>query len=135
LLLWLAMKGESSWWLIPLGLEAGAAAGGFLMVTLGMLSQVMAADTAETGQDREGVYSGIWLASEKLAFAGGALIVGVVLGLFGFQQSSGGMGQAQSDMAVLGIGVTYVGVNMLIYLGSILAIRFHARVAASLVAP
>jgi GPH family glycoside/pentoside/hexuronide:cation symporter len=135
LLLWLAMKGESSWWLIPLGLEAGAAAGGFLMVTLGMLSQVMAADTAETGQDREGVYSGIWLASEKLAFAGGALIVGVVLGLFGFQQSSGGTGQAQSDMAVLGIGVTYVGVNMLIYLGSIAAIRFHARVAASLVAP
>jgi GPH family glycoside/pentoside/hexuronide:cation symporter len=130
LLLWLAMRGQSPLWLIPLGLEAGAAAGGFLMVTLGMLSQVLAADTAATGEDREGVYSGIWLASEKLAFAGGALIVGVVLGLFGFAQSAGGLGTPQTSLAVVGIAVTYCGVNMLIYLVSILAIRRFARMAA-----
>jgi GPH family glycoside/pentoside/hexuronide:cation symporter len=128
LLLWLAMKGESSLWLIPLGLEAGAAAGGFLMVTLGMLSQVMAADTAATGQDREGVYGGLWLANEKLAFAGGALIVGVVMGLFGFVGSASGMGAPQTATAVFGIGFTYCGINMLIYLASVLVLYQFARI-------
>jgi GPH family glycoside/pentoside/hexuronide:cation symporter len=128
LLLWLAMRDQSSWWLIPLGLEAGVAAGGFLMVTLGMLSQVMAADTAATGQDREGVYSGLWLANEKLAFAGGALIVGVVLGLFGFASSSSGMAASQSATAVFGIGFTYVGINMIIYVSSILVLRQFGKI-------
>jgi len=126
LLLWLAMRDQSSWWLIPLGLEAGAAAGGFLMVTLGMLSQVLAADTEATGEDREGVYSGLWLAVEKLAFAGGALVVGVVIGLFGFVSGNAGMGTPQTPHAVFGIGFTYVGVNMFIYVLSILAIRRFA---------
>jgi len=130
LLLWLAMRGQSSIWLLPLGLEAGAAAGGFLMVTLGMLSQVMAADTAATGQDREGVYSGLWLANEKLAFAGGALIVGVVIGLFGFVGSSSGMASTQSASAVFGIGFTYVGINMAIYLASIFFLYRFARIPA-----
>ena len=48
LVLWLAMKGQAQWWLVPLGLQSGISAGGFLMVTLGMLSNTMAADVAET---------------------------------------------------------------------------------------
>jgi Na+/melibiose symporter-like transporter len=127
LLLWLAMRGHSAFWLLPLGLEGGAAAGGFLMVTLGMFSQVLAADTAATGQDREGVYGGLWLANEKLAFAGGALIVGVVIGLFGFAGGSNGMATSQSALAVFGIGFTYCGINMIIYLSSILVLRYFAR--------
>jgi GPH family glycoside/pentoside/hexuronide:cation symporter len=130
LLLWLAMRGHSSIWLLPIGLEAGAAAGGFLMITLGMLSQVMAADTEATGQDREGVYSGLWLANEKLAFAGGALIVGVVIGLFGFVGSANGMATSQTATAVFGIAFTYVGINMLIYLSSIFVLRVFARLPA-----
>jgi GPH family glycoside/pentoside/hexuronide:cation symporter len=127
LLLWLAMKDQSQLWLIPLGLEAGATAGGFLMVTLAMLSNTMAADAAETGFNREGIYSGVWLASEKLAFAGGALIVGVVLQLFGFIESADGAEPVQPGSAVLGIAITYCGINMLIYLTSIVAVRRFAR--------
>lgn len=123
LVLWLGMKGQSPLWLIPLGLQGGAAAGGFLMVTLGMLSTTLAADSAESGLNREGVYSGVWLASEKLAFALGALVVGVLLGLFGFVAGANGMQTAQSPTAVLGVGITYVGVNMLVYLLSIPAAR------------
>jgi GPH family glycoside/pentoside/hexuronide:cation symporter len=123
LLLWLAMKDQSPYWLIPLGLQAGVSAGGFLMVTLGMLSNTMAADAAETGLNREGVYSGAWLAMEKLAFALGALVVGVLLSLFGFKESAGGATVLQSSTAILGIAVIYCGVNMVIYLGSILAVR------------
>jgi GPH family glycoside/pentoside/hexuronide:cation symporter len=128
LVLWLAMKGQSTWWLIPLGLEGGAAAGGFLMVTLAMLSHALAADATATGINREGVYSGFWLAAEKLAFALGALIVGVVLGVFGFVESSDGREIAQSGMAVFGIAFAYCGCNMLLYLISIVAVRRFARI-------
>jgi GPH family glycoside/pentoside/hexuronide:cation symporter len=123
LLLWLAMKDRSPLWLIPLGLQAGTAAGGFLMVTLGMLSNTMAADAAETGRNREGVYSGFWLATEKLAFALGALIVGVVIGAFGFVESADGVRVVQTPTAILGVAVAYCGINMAIYLASILAVR------------
>jgi GPH family glycoside/pentoside/hexuronide:cation symporter len=120
--LWLAMKDRSQLWLIPLGLQAGAAAGGFLMVTLSMLSNVLAADTARTGVNREGVYSGVWCAMEKLAFAMGALVVGVVLSLFGFVESINGAHTTQTPLAIFGIAFTYCGVNMIIYLGSIVAV-------------
>jgi GPH family glycoside/pentoside/hexuronide:cation symporter len=123
LLLWLLMKDRSPLWLIPLGLQAGASAGGFLMVTLGMFSNVMAADAAETGVNREGVYSGFWLAIEKLAFALGALVVGVVIDLFGFVKSADGAQAHQTPTAILGVALTYCGINMLVYLASIVAVR------------
>ena len=129
LALWLAMKDQSPLWLIPLGLQAGASAGGFLMVTLGVFSNTMAADVAETGKNREGVYSGLWLAIEKLAFALGALVVGVVIGLFGFVASRDGGATPQTAVAILGIAITYSGINMLIYLSSIWAMRNVARTA------
>lgn len=127
LLLWLAMKGQSEWWLIPLGLQAGLSAGGLLMVTLSMLSNVMASDSAASGLNREGIFSGFWLAAEKLAFALGALVVGVLLGLFGFVEGANGAHVPQSELAVIGIGVTYCGVNMLVYLLSIVAARRFER--------
>jgi GPH family glycoside/pentoside/hexuronide:cation symporter len=131
LVLWLAMKGQSEWWLIPLGLQGGAAAGGFLMVTLSMLSNTMAADAAETGENHEGVFSGLWCAAEKLGFASGALVVGLMISLFGFVESANGAKITQSPMAILGIAITYCGVNMVIYLASILAIRRFARLAGN----
>ncbi len=123
LLLWLAMKDQSPYWLIPLGLQGGFAAGGFLTVTMGMLANTMAADAAKTGVNREGVYSGFWLATEKLAVALGALVVGEMLREFGFVESAAGLNAHQTDFAILGIGVTYCGVNILVYLASILAVR------------
>lgn len=121
LLLWLLMKGQSQLWLIPIGLQAGASAGGYLMVTLSMLSNTLALDAAHTGVNHEGIYSGFWLASEKLAFALGALIVGVVLGLFGFVESSNGIQSPQTRTAVFGVAFAYVGVEMILYLLSIAA--------------
>jgi GPH family glycoside/pentoside/hexuronide:cation symporter len=127
--LWLLMKDQSPLWLIPLGLQAGASAGGFLMVTLGMLSNTLADDTAKSGLNREGVYSGFWLATEKVAFAFGALVVGVILGLFGFVESANGTNAPQTPTAVLGIAITYCGVNMLVYVLSIFAVSRVAKAA------
>jgi GPH family glycoside/pentoside/hexuronide:cation symporter len=135
LILWLFMKGQSQLWLIPIGLQAGASAGGFLMVTLGMLSNTLAADAAETGINREGVYSGFWLACEKLAFALGALTVGLVLGLFGFVESSNGVQVVQTPTAIFGVAFAYVGVEMILYSVGILAVWRFDRYERRLIKP
>jgi Na+/melibiose symporter-like transporter len=64
---------------------------------------------------------------EKLAFAMGALVVGVVLGAFGFVESTDGAQATQTHTAILGIAFTYCGVNMIIYLASIAAVLSSAR--------
>ena len=130
LVLWLAMRGQSQWWLIPLGLQGGFAAGGFLMVTLAMLSNTMAADAAASGQNHEGVYGGLWLACEKFGFALGALVVGVVIGWFGFVEARNGVAVTQPPNAILGIAITYCGINIVVYALSIVAIRRYARFVA-----
>lgn len=127
LLAWLLMKGQSELWLIPLGFQGGLACGGFLMVVLSMLANAIAADARETGLNREGIYSGVWLATEKLAFAAGALVVGLVLGLFGFVESANGTHAVQTGTAVFGIAFAYCGLNTLVYLVSCLPIRAYNR--------
>jgi hypothetical protein len=41
--------------------------------------------------------------------------------MFGFVESANGVQVTQTPKAILGIAVAYCGVNMLVYLGSILA--------------
>jgi GPH family glycoside/pentoside/hexuronide:cation symporter len=120
LLLWLAMDNEPTWLLIPLGLQAGIAAGALLSATLSMLADAIVADSAATGVNREGLYSGIWLASEKVAFALGALVVGLMLSAGGFIESTGGIATVQPHSAVIAIAITYVGINGLVYLSSLI---------------
>jgi Na+/melibiose symporter-like transporter len=69
-----------------------------------------------------------WLAIEKMAFALGALVVGIMFALFGFKESNNGVHVFQTPTAILGIAVTYCGGIMLIYLASILAVRRVAEV-------
>jgi len=120
LFLWLGMDKQPTWLLIPLGLQAGIAAGALLSATLSMLADAIVADSAGTGVNREGLYSGIWLASEKVAFALGALIVGLMLTLGGFVESTGGTTTAEPRSAVIAIAMTYVGINGLVYLISLI---------------
>jgi GPH family glycoside/pentoside/hexuronide:cation symporter len=119
LVLWLSMDKQPTWLLIPLGLQAGIAAGALLSATLSMLADAIVADSAATGVNREGLYSGIWLASEKVAFALGALIVGLMLSAGGFVESTGGIATAEPRSAIVAIAMTYVGINGLVYLLSL----------------
>ncbi len=120
LVLWLGMDKQPTWLLIPLGLQAGIAAGALLSATLSMLADAIVADAAATGVNREGLYSGIWLASEKVAFALGALIVGLMLSAGGFIESTGGIATAEPRSAMIAIAMTYVGINGLVYLASLI---------------
>ena len=130
LVLWLGMDNRPTWLLIPLGLQAGIAAGALLSATLSMLADAIVADAAATGVNREGLYSGIWLASEKVAFALGALVVGLMLSAGGFVESAGGIATAEPRSAIVAIATTYVGINGMVYLLSLIpAWRYQRELA------
>jgi Na+/melibiose symporter-like transporter len=96
-----------------------------------MLADAIAADGSATGVNREGLYSGIWLAGEKIAFALGALVVGLMLGAAGFVESAGGVTAQQPRSAVIAIAIVYVGLNSLVYLVSLIPAWRYPRSAAA----
>jgi GPH family glycoside/pentoside/hexuronide:cation symporter len=79
---------------------------GFLLLALSLLTDTVDYQRRRFGVAHEGVFSGIFSAAEKLAFAMGPLVAGIVLSLFGFTSSTGGAG-AQSPHAITGILLLY----------------------------
>ncbi len=69
---------------------------------LSMLADVAAVDAATTGQNRAGVFTGVWTAGETLGLALGPGIFGLVLAAGGYVSSTGG-GATQPDSAVTAI--------------------------------
>jgi GPH family glycoside/pentoside/hexuronide:cation symporter len=127
--LWLTMDGAPYWMLGLVGIQAGISSGGFLTVVLAMLGDAIAADSVASGVNREGIYTGFWLAIEKFAFALGALVVGALLGVAGFVEGESGRQVMQSADTITGIAVIYVGVNGLVYLASIIPAVRAARLS------
>lgn len=78
----------------------------FIMLALSMLTDTIAYERERTGSANEGVFSGIFSAAEKLAFALGPVIAGVVMSLYGFRESTGGMVE-QTPEAIRGIVLLY----------------------------
>lgn len=81
----------------------GAGLAGVQMLPFSMLTDVIRTDAMRSGEQREGAFTGLWTASEKLGLAIGPLIVGWVLSAAGFQESSAGVAVAQSPAAIAGI--------------------------------
>jgi GPH family glycoside/pentoside/hexuronide:cation symporter len=75
---------------------------GFILMAFSLLTDTIADDRLKSGLSREGSFSGVFSALEKLAFAAGPAITGAFLSLMGFVSSHGGAG-AQSSQAILGV--------------------------------
>lgn len=127
---WLVLIDAPVWKLVLMGVWTGIMGGGFLSVMLMMLADSISNDAEKKGIKREGTYSGIWLATEKVGAAAGAFLVGQVLGLFHFVSSSAGMDAAQPHEAVIGIAIVYVGINSVVYLASIYPVWRYRTIAA-----
>ena len=54
----------------------------------------------------------------------------MVIGWFGFVEASNGVAVTQPPNAILGIAITYCGINIVVYALSIVAIRRYARFVA-----
>ncbi|MCC2976535.1 MFS transporter [Sphingomonas sp. PL-96] len=88
------------------GVFIGVVNSGFVLLALSMLTDTVDYQRQRFGVAHEGVFSGLFSAAEKLAFALGPLVGGIVLSLFGFHSSTGGA-VAQSPQAITGILLLY----------------------------
>jgi Na+/melibiose symporter-like transporter len=80
----------------------GVGYAGAQMFPLAMLPDVAAVDAARTGQNRVGVFTGVWTAGETLGLALGPGLYGLVLALGGYVSSTDSSA-AQPDSAVTAI--------------------------------
>lgn len=88
------------------GVIIGISNSGFVVLALSMMTDTIDYQRRQFGAANEGVFSGLFSAGEKLAFAVGPFIAGYLLSIFHFQSSTGGA-VAQSDSAILGILLLY----------------------------
>ncbi|WP_298199879.1 MFS transporter [Novosphingobium sp.] len=88
------------------GIVIGLFNGPFVVLAMSMLTDTIDHQRRTTGLANEGVFAGLFSAAEKLAFALGPVIAGLVMSGFGFVASTGGAA-AQSPSAIHGIVLLY----------------------------
>ncbi|PVX30704.1 MFS transporter [Sphingomonas pokkalii] len=73
-----------------------------------MLGFSMVADVAAEEERRAGLYSAVWIATDKIAFAlGGTLLTGLIFSAFGFDSARAVAGLPQSESAMIGVMVVF----------------------------
>lgn len=91
----------------------GMGAGGVLLIGQSLLPDTMQYDFQRTGLRREGVFAGVYTTVEKLSFAIGPALMGILLGAAGYVAGAEAAG-IQNDASRL---VIYAGVSILPALG------------------
>ena len=91
-----AASGESDILIVLRGCFLGFGAGGLLLVGQSMLPDTMQYDKKTTGQSREGILAGVYTTVEKLSFAIGPSILGIMLGMVGYDA----LLESQSDTVI-----------------------------------
>lgn len=129
------------WVVHGLGLAAVAAAlalvgvgyAGAQMFPMAMLPDAAAVDADRTGENRIGVYTGVWTAVETLGLALGPGIYGLVLMLGGYVSSTDG-GDAQPDGALTSMTLGFTLLPAALVLASLLILRHYRIDEAAVIA-
>jgi glycoside/pentoside/hexuronide:cation symporter, GPH family len=95
---------------------------GFVLMLQSMLTDTVVYDRLRHGRSSEGALSGVFSAAEKLAYAVGPALAGVVLSLSNFHASQGGA-VAQDAVAISGVLLNYSLIPAAFVLASLLVIR------------
>ncbi|WP_353114275.1 MFS transporter [Microbacterium sp.] len=97
------------WWIVAPVALAGAAYAGMQTLPMAMLPDVIAHDrSAGGGENRSGVFSGVWTAGETTGMALGSTVLAVVLAATGYLESTAGAATVQQpDAAVAGIAISF----------------------------
>ncbi len=123
---WLLATPGQAWITYVVAFFSGFLNSGFILTALSMLTDAVAHDRKQTGLNREGAYTGVWLAGEKVAFALGTLIVGLLLSAFGYIESQGAAAAVQPASALTGITVAFIGLPIFFHLLSLIFVfRFR----------
>jgi GPH family glycoside/pentoside/hexuronide:cation symporter len=100
----------ASWGGLPVlygsALVLGIGNSGWAMLGFSMIGDMASADGA--GEGKAGLYSSVYIALDKIAFAlGGALIIGLILSAFGFNAAAAAQGGPQPASALTGILIAF----------------------------
>jgi GPH family glycoside/pentoside/hexuronide:cation symporter len=126
MLSWLAAAPDQDIYVIGRGILVGLTNTGLLMTAVAMLPDTIEFDYLSTGNRREGIFSGFWMAIEKAGNAFGALVVGLVLSVMGFVESSGGVRVEQSESALVGILIAFAVIPVALMLFSLFILRSYS---------
>lgn len=113
------------WWLLaPLAL-AGCAYAGMQSLPMAMLPDVVQHDTVTRGEDRAGMFGGVWTASETMGAAFGVTLLTIILSATGYVERSALDTQVvtQSDATITAIGLSFSLVPALLVLASMFVFR------------
>ncbi len=112
----------------------GLCYGGTQVIPYSMLTDTLQLDAQRSGHRREGIFTGIWTAGDKLGVALGGFVMATVLGVAGYMESAGEK-VVQPESAVLGIRMAFSVVPAVTMFASILALKFYRLDESELVAP
>ena len=110
--------------LIVYGIVAAMGCGyaGTQLFPFSILPDIIAADRAVSGETREGVFTGLWMASEKTATAIGGFFAATVLGVMGFVESSGAVVVEQPASALSAVLIVFTALPAALLLISLPAL-------------
>lgn len=100
----------------------GVGYAGAQLFPLAMLPDVAALDAARSGENRVGVFTGVWTAGETLGLALGPGVFGAILALGGYVSSTDSTA-AQPDSAVSAITLGFSVVPAVLVALSLLVVR------------
>lgn len=112
----------------------GAAATGLTLMLQSLLPDTIALDRARTGENREGVYAGVYTFAEKIAYAVGTAVTGLFFGMMGYV-SSVGAGATQPPSAILAIALSASIIPAALFIlsiGFLLAYRLDENALAAI---
>lgn len=107
----------------------GVAYAGTQLFPFSMLPDTLLEEFAVTGVRREGVFSGLVTAGEKLGMAGGALLAGLLLQVTGFLESQAGTAVTQPESALFGIRLGASVLPAVLFALCAWLLRFHPEAA------
>ncbi|WP_087130474.1 MFS transporter [Microbacterium esteraromaticum] len=96
------------WWIVAPVALAGSAYAGMQTLPMAMLPDLIAHDHTKVGGDnRSGVFSGVWTAGETTGMALGSTVLAIVLASTGYIETTAGVEVIQPNLAVSGIAVSF----------------------------
>jgi Na+/melibiose symporter-like transporter len=124
-----AMVWMPGWWILAPVALAGAAYAGMQTLPMAMLPDVIAYDrTTAGGENRSGIFGGVWTAGETTGMALGGTVVAVVLAVTGYLETVVGQEVVQPASAVSGIAVSFsILPAVLMVLSMIVLARYRLR--------
>ena len=119
-----ATASDPVWFIDARATLTGIGAGGLLLIGQSLLPDTIEHDFRRTGLRREGIFAGVYTTVEKISFAFGPAVLGLLLGGLGWIEAQGGERVAQSAQALMAIDIAMLIPTLTLILSCICLSRY-----------